>query len=52
MLNYNLKSVCIRIADTGFSAAFESDKTSTRGDSVKHHTVLVGTPASQSQNNH
>ena len=40
MLNYNLKSACIRIADTGFSAAFESDKTSTRGDPVKHHTVL------------
>ena len=40
MLNYNLKSSCIRIADSDFSAAFESDKTSMKGNPVKHCTIL------------
>ena len=38
-LNYNLKSSAIRIAHTGLSAAFESDKTSTKGGPIKHRTV-------------
>ena len=40
MLNYNLKSSCIQIVESSFSAAFESDKTSTKGEPVKHHTIL------------
>ena len=40
MLDYNLKSSCIRIANSGFSAAFKSDKTSTKGDPIKHCMVL------------
>ena len=40
MLNYNLKSLCICIANSRFSAALESDKTSTKGGTIKHRTVL------------